>query len=73
MKNEWIFLGCTEREFNNGVLDEEDVENGDETHLLINVDNGMNLGFRGTEEVKYLDVTSGGEGMKVRILGGKNS
>lgn len=66
------FLGNTAREFMAGTLLEENVENADETHFLINVDDKKTLGFRGDDEVKYADVTSGGEGMTmlVRISGG---
>ena len=35
-----------------GNLQESDVENADETHFLINMDNGRTLGFRGDEAVK---------------------
>lgn len=56
-------------------LDENDIENADETHFIINVDNGRTLGFCGDKEVKYADVVSGGEGftMVVRISGGRDS
>ena len=58
-----------------GKIYENDVENADETHLIINVDNGSTLGFYGDKEVKYGDVVSGGEGctMMVRLTGGRNA
>lgn len=48
------------------------VENVDETHSVINMDNGKTLGFQGDENVKYADVVSGGIGMTmvVCITGG---
>lgn len=69
------FLGSIAREIQSGTLAEEDVENADETHFQINMDDGRTLGFRGDEHVKYADVTSGGEGMTmlVRISGGPRS
>jgi hypothetical protein len=47
----------------------------DETHFVINVDNGRTLGVRGDDDVKYADVVSGGEGMTmmVRITGGPSA
>ncbi|KAL3676321.1 hypothetical protein R1sor_026269 [Riccia sorocarpa] len=39
-----------------GRLDENLVENIDETHFLINMDNGRTLGFRGDTQVKYANV-----------------
>ena len=65
-------LGRLSREFTDGTLDEGLVENIDETHFIINMDNGRTLGFAGDNNVKYADVVSGGEGMTmvVRITGG---
>lgn len=56
-------------------MDENDVENADETHFIINVDNGRTPGFSGDKEVKYADVVSGGEGftMVVRLTGGRDA
>jgi DDE superfamily endonuclease len=62
-------------DFGSGVLDENLVENVDETHFVINMDNGKTLGFRGDNDVKYADVVSGGIGMTmvVRLTGGPGS
>lgn len=70
-----FFLGCVARELSSGLLNECDVENADETHFIINVDNGKTLGFKGDVEVRYADVVSGGEGMTmmVRISGGSQA
>ena len=61
--------------FNSGQLDDSLIENIDETHFIINMDNGRTLGFRGDENVKHADVVSGGESMTmmVRITGGPDS
>lgn len=64
-------LGAVKRAFDAGELDEDLVENVDETHFVVNMDNGRTLSFIGCSEVKYADVSSGGEGMTmmVRIKG----
>ena len=48
------------------------MENVDETHFVVNLDNGRILGFRGDTIVKYDEVVSGGESMTmvIRISGG---
>ena len=43
------------------------MENFDETHFVINMDNGRTLGFKGDTDVKYADVTSGGEAMTMVV------
>ncbi len=69
------YLGQMSRRFASGELNEEHVANMDETHFIINVDNGRTLGFKGDEEVKYSDVSSGGEGMTMvlKLTGGVGS
>lgn len=52
-------LGVLSRLFTSGELSEDDVENADETHFVINMDNGCTLGFKGDECVKYADIVSG--------------
>ena len=66
-----VYIG----EFQSGILDENTVENVDETHFIINMDNGRTLGFRGDDNVKYADVVSGGVGMTmvVRLTGGPHA
>ena len=74
MEREVAFhLGVVSRAFSSEELDEDMVENVDETHFVVNMDNGRNLSFVGCGEVKYADVSSGGEGitMMVQITGGK--
>lgn len=67
-------LGALTFLYTRGVVVDNDVENADETHFFINVDNGRTLGFRGSSDVKYTDVVSGREGftMMVRQTGGRN-
>jgi hypothetical protein len=60
-------LTCSvEREFNENVM-----ENLDEMHFVVNLDNGHTLGFRGDTSVTYADVVSGGDSMTmvIRISG----
>lgn len=68
-------LGALSSLLTRGVVDENDLENADETHFVINVDNGRTLGFCGSSDVKYADVVSGGEGftMMVRLTGGRDA
>ena len=68
-------MGEPHRGFKSGKLREELICNMDETHFVINFDNGCTLGFRGDENFKYSDVVSGGEGMTmiVHITGGTSS
>ena len=68
-------LGVLYRGFQNGNFDENLIENLDETHFTVNMDNGKALGFRGDTSVKYTDVVAGGEAMTmvVRISGGRGS
>jgi hypothetical protein len=53
-------LGVLKRDFESGVLDENVVENGDETHFLINMDNGRTMTGIGDRDIRYVDVVSGG-------------
>ncbi|KAL3692456.1 hypothetical protein R1sor_006107 [Riccia sorocarpa] len=47
------------RGFRQGVPDENLMENLDETHFCVNMDNGRTLSFRGDEQISYADVVSG--------------
>jgi hypothetical protein len=60
-------LGQLAREFRAGTLDENLVENINETHCKVNLDNSKTQGFRGDNDVKYADVVSGGMGMTLMI------
>ncbi|RAW27157.1 hypothetical protein PC110_g16450 [Phytophthora cactorum] len=53
-------LGKLKRDFESGSLDETTVENVDETHFVIDFDNGKILGFVTEKQVKYADVVTGG-------------
>ena len=68
-------LGVVQRGFLSEEYHEDFIENVDETHFVINMDNGRTLGFRGDQAVKYADVVSGGEAMTmvVRITGGRQA
>lgn len=61
------FLGKTERKLQCGRLNDEDIENADETHFIINFDDGKSLGFRGNVNVQHADATPGGEGMNMMV------
>ena len=68
-------LGVLNRGFQDGTFDENLMENIDETHFVVNMDNGRTLGFHGDTIVKYAEVVSGGDSMTmvIRILGGRRS
>ncbi|KAL3691779.1 hypothetical protein R1sor_005430 [Riccia sorocarpa] len=67
--------GKVHRGFQSGILDENLQENVDETHFVINMDNGRTLGFRGDRNIKYADVVSGGVSMTmvVKVTGGRSA
>ena len=68
-------LGCVKRDFDSGALNEDLVENMDETHFIVNMDDKRTLAFKGSDVIKYADVVSGGDGMTlvVRITGGSQA
>jgi hypothetical protein len=68
-------LGVLQRGFQSGVFDENLMENLNETHFTVNMDNDRTLGFRGDTVVKYADVVAGGDAMTmvIRISGGRRS
>nr|PNR52749.1 hypothetical protein PHYPA_009124 [Physcomitrium patens] len=60
-------LGQVKRDFENGPVSEDFGENVDETHFVVNMDNGKTLGFRGDDSVKNTNVVSGGQGMTMIV------
>ena len=46
------------------------MENLDEIHFVVNLDNGDTLGFREDIIVTYVEVVSGGDSILMRISGG---
>nr|CCA17904.1 predicted protein putative [Albugo laibachii Nc14] len=65
-------FGELKRDFDSGALNEDIIENIDETHFVIDFYNGRTFGFVGEKQIKYADVVSGGEGimMVVRLSSG---
>jgi DDE superfamily endonuclease len=65
----------SDSEIESGELDENFVGNGDETHVVMNMDNGKTLAAINEKSIKYADVVSGGVGMTmfVRLSGGARS
>ena len=51
------------------------MENIDETHFVVNMDNGRTLGFQSDMSTKYAELISGGDSITlvVRISGGRRS
>ena len=64
-------LECLQRLFESNLLDENIVENLDETHFIFNMDNGKTLGYRGSIKVNYAGVVSDCDGfnMVLRLRG----
>ena len=60
-------LRVLHRGFQNGIFDKNLMENLDETHFMVNMDNGKALGFRGDTSVKYADVVARGEAMTMVV------
>lgn len=60
-------MGILARQFHSRELHEDLCKNMDETHFIVNMDNGRTLGFRGDTEVKYTDMVSGGMGMTMVV------
>ncbi|CDF38688.1 unnamed protein product [Chondrus crispus] len=69
------YMRYLKRAFQSGELQEEFVENDDETQFVFNMDSGRTIGLRGDENVKYAYVVSGDERitMMVRITGGPHA
>jgi hypothetical protein len=65
--NTAFHLGVFKRRFQSRVFDENLMENLDETHFTVNMDNGHTLGFMGDTVVKYADVVAGGDAMTMVI------
>ena len=63
--------GVLHRGFLSGNFQENYMKNLDETHFVVNLNNGKTLRFRGDKTIKYADVISRGESMTfdVRISG----
>ncbi|DBA02287.1 TPA: hypothetical protein N0F65_006162 [Lagenidium giganteum] len=68
-------LGVLQRGLGSGELNEDTIENIDETHFMIDFHTGKTFGFVDETSIKYADVVSGGEGMPmvVRITGGSQA
>ena len=60
-------LGILHHGFQNGIFDENLIENLDEIYFTVNMDNGKALGFQGDTSVKYADVVAGGEAMTMVV------
>ena len=68
-------LGRLKALFTDGILDENYVENVDETHFVFNKDNHYTLGVCGADSVNYADVVGGSDAftMVLRLRGGTNA
>ena len=60
-------LGVLHRGCLSGEYEENYVENVDETHFMINMDNGGILDIRGEQVIKYSHVVSRGEALTLVV------
>ena len=65
-------LGVLKHWFKLRKLDENLIENANETHFIINYNNKKTLGFESGKHVKYVDVVSSGLRMTMvmKVIGG---
>jgi hypothetical protein len=68
-------LGVLHRGFSNGKFDKNLMEYINETHFVVNMNNGRTSGFRSDTTISYVEVVSGGDSMTtvIRISGGRRS
>ncbi|KAE9132223.1 hypothetical protein PF002_g17771 [Phytophthora fragariae] len=68
-------LGSLNRQFDDGLINPDFQYNMDESHFVIDLDDGKTLDFRGVAQVKNRSVVSGREGttMCVLLRGGSNA
>ena len=68
-------LDVLQRRFQSGLSDKNLMKNVDETHFVVNIDNGCMLGFRSDTTLKYAKVDSSENSMTVviGISGGRRS
>lgn len=57
-----FYLGNVSGMVSSRIMDDNYVENADETHFIINVDHGRTLGFSGESAFQYGDLGSDCEG-----------
>ena len=71
-RNVLYHLGCLQRLFESKLLNENSVENMDETHFIFNMNNGKTFGFCGSTKVNYANTTSECDGFTtvLRLRGG---
>lgn len=68
MRKTVVFILCQiQRNFVSGVFDENMMENINEIHFIINMDDGKTFGFHGDEECKYIDTVFGEEWITIVI------
>ena len=60
-RNTVYHLRVLQRGFDSGLFDKNLMENIDETHFVVNMDNDKTLGCRGDMLIKYAEVVSGGD------------
>ncbi len=74
-ENRSLPSGTTTQRFEIEDLKQNMVENMDETHSIVDMNNHRTLGIWGAQKLNYADVASGGDGftMVLRLRGGVNA
>lgn len=60
-------LRVLRKRFEWGDIDKDNVSDVDETHFVLNMDNGRTFRFTSDEHMRYADVTSGGESLTMIV------
>ncbi|KAE8979212.1 hypothetical protein PR002_g24482 [Phytophthora rubi] len=61
-------LGKFKRQFDDKTIDPDQIYSMDESHFVIDLDDGKTLDLQGSEEVKYRKIVPGREGVTMRVL-----
>ncbi|OWZ04528.1 hypothetical protein PHMEG_00023552 [Phytophthora megakarya] len=61
-------MGTLKRGFESGHFINDQMYNMDETHFIVDMDNGKTLSFKRDQHVKYADVVAGTTGMTMVVL-----
>lgn len=63
-----VHLGALKKILSSREIYENDLSNADGTHIIINMDNGIALGFSDERDITYAYVVSGGEGITILVM-----
>lgn len=67
LKDVACLLCLIARKWRSGALQDNNVENGDKTHFVINMNKGRTFGFIAEEKGKWVEIPPGGMGWKIVV------